>query len=134
MNPAAQTTFAERVGRTLGRLWWRLMRLDRRADGWLVAQGLAPGVAKAVMVASKLAALCLLLYAAFWLAVLLMFAVAAAWVARQENIDGDSDFLGREAEEKDHREGLFYHPASHNDDPDPRFEDDARQEPTSWPR
>ena len=36
----------------------------------------------------------------------------------------EPDLLNRQAEERDHREGLFYHPASYNDDPDPRFEDD----------
>ncbi|MCW5238269.1 DUF3742 family protein [Verminephrobacter eiseniae] len=62
MKTAAQTTFPERVGRTLGRLWRGLMRLDRKANGWLVAQGMAPGVARAVLLVTTLVALGLLLY------------------------------------------------------------------------
>lgn len=89
MKTAAQTTSAERVGRTLGRLWRRLMHLDRKVDGWLVAQGLAPRVAKAVLIVIKLAALCLVLYAAFWLALIAVFAVIAAWIAR--NTDEDDE-------------------------------------------
>lgn len=87
MKTAAQTTLAERVGRTLGRLWRGLMHLDRKANGWLVAQGLAPGVAKASLLLVKLAALGLLLYAAFWLALLLTLAIVAAWMARNAEWD-----------------------------------------------
>ena len=60
----------------------------------------------------------------YWLALLIGGILAAAWIAGQDNTEGDPDFLGRKAEERDHREGLFYHPTMHNDDPDPRFEDD----------
>lgn len=88
MKTAAQTTFAERLGRTLGRAW-RTARLDRRAQGWLLAQGWAPGIAKAALLAVKLAAIGVLLYTAFWLALLLAFALVGAWVVR--NDDGSYD-------------------------------------------
>ncbi len=124
MKPSAQTTFAERVGRTLGRMWWGFVRLERKAHGWLVAQGWAPGVAKAALLVSKLVVLGVFFYATFWLALLLICIVVLAWMARQHDPEEDSDFLGRKAEEIDHREGPFYHPASYDDDPDPRFKDD----------
>jgi len=124
MKPAVHTTFAEHVGRTLGRMWRGCVRLDRQAQGWLLAQGLAPGAATAVSLVVKLAALAMLLYCAFWLALVILGLAAVAWMARQAYNEGDSDFLGRQAEEVDHREGLFYHPASYDDDPDPRFKDD----------
>jgi hypothetical protein len=89
MKTAAQTTFAERLGRTLGRAWRGCARLDRRAQGWLLAQGWAPGIAKAALLAVKLAAIGVLLYTAFWLALLLAFAVVGAWVVR--NDDGSYD-------------------------------------------
>ncbi|OOH47527.1 hypothetical protein B0B16_22995 [Pseudomonas aeruginosa] len=89
MKTAAQTTFAERLGRTLGRAWRGCARLDRRAQGWLVAQGWAPGIAKAALLAVKLAAIGVLLYTAFWLALLLAFALVGAWVVR--NDDGSYD-------------------------------------------
>ncbi|HEJ3177231.1 DUF3742 family protein [Pseudomonas aeruginosa] len=89
MKTAAQTTFAERLGRTLGRAWRSCARLDRRAQGWLLARGWAPGIAKAALLAVKLAAISVLLYTAFWLALLLAFALVGAWVVR--NDDGSYD-------------------------------------------
>ena len=89
MKTSAQTTFAENAGRILGRIWRICMRLDRRANGWLMAQGFAPGVAKAVLLVVKLIVLGLLLYTAFWLALLLTLALAAARAGR--NVDWASD-------------------------------------------
>ena len=89
-----------------------------------MAQGWAPGAARAVLTILKLAVLGMLVYAAFWLALLIVCVLVAAWIARREDTESDPDFLGRKAEERDHREGPFYHPASYDDDPDPRFEDD----------
>ena len=89
MKTAAQTTFAERLGRTMGRTWRSCARLDRRAQGWLLARGWAPGIAKAALLAVKLAAIGVLLYTAFWLALLLAFALVGAWVVR--NDDGSYD-------------------------------------------
>ena len=89
MKTAAQTTFAERLGRMLGRAWRSCARLDWRAQGWLLARGWAPGIAKAALLAVKLAAIGVLLYTAFWLALLLAFALVGAWVVR--NDDGSYD-------------------------------------------
>lgn len=126
MKTAAHTTFAERSGRTVGRMWKGAARLDRKARGLLVASGLSGGVSAMLMWAVKLAALGVLLYFAFWLALLLLIVVVASWTAQHGAAyqEEEDDLLGRQAEERDHREGLFYHPASYNDDPDPRFEDD----------
>lgn len=89
MKTAAQTTFAERLGRALGRAWRGCARLDRRTQGWLLARGWAPDIAKAALLAVKLAAIGVLLYTAFWLALLLAFALVGAWVVR--NDDGSYD-------------------------------------------
>lgn len=89
MKTAAQTTFAERLGRALGRAWRGCARLDRQAQGWLRAQGLAPGAARAASLGVKLAVIGILLYTAFWLALLLAFALAGAWLLR--NDDGSYD-------------------------------------------
>jgi len=91
MKLAAQTTFAERAGRTLGRMWRGFVRLERKAHGWLVAQGWAPGVARAASLAIKLVAFGLLFYAAFWLALLLLFMVAAAWTAHAADWDDEQE-------------------------------------------
>lgn len=122
MKSAAQTTFAERVGRALGRVWRSCARLDREANGWLLAQGLAPGVAKAALLVAKLVAFGLLLYAAFWLALLVAFAGAAAWAARGSAYDEYEEW--EIVDQADHKRSVFYDPINYNDDPDPRFDDE----------
>lgn len=125
MNTAnRQMGFAQRLGRGAGRVVRRLRRGEQHLENGLVSRGLSAGAAKALLWVIKLAVLGVLLYAAFWLALLVVCAVAAAWAVEHADEEGDSDFLGRKAEERDHREGIFYHPASYNDDPDPRFKDD----------
>lgn len=87
MKPAAKTTFAERAGRVFGRTWRAGARLDRKARGWLVARGLGASLATGLLWAVKLAVLAVLLYAAFWLALLLVFAVVVAWAAKHDDLD-----------------------------------------------
>lgn len=117
MKTAAQTTFSERMGRALGRLWRGWVRLDRKAHGWLVSQGLRHGAAKAVLLVVKLVALGLLLYAAFWLVLLAAFAVALAWMARES--EQEEWAIG---EQTDHKNNPGYDPILYNDVPDPRFD------------
>lgn len=82
MKPSAQTTFAERAGRALGRMWRGFVRLDRKASGWLAAQGWAPSVTRVTSLVIKLVALGLLFYATFWLALLIALLILAAWNLR----------------------------------------------------
>ncbi|ELC7284693.1 DUF3742 family protein [Pseudomonas aeruginosa] len=123
MKHTARMTTAARLGRWLGGVWGVCLRAERRVHQWLVAQGLPAGGATVLVRVVKLAILAVLLYVAVWAALLLVALVVAARMVEQAP-QGDDDFLGRKAEELDHRESLFYHPASYNDDPDPRFEDD----------
>ncbi|NLC35490.1 MAG: DUF3742 family protein [Alcaligenaceae bacterium] len=77
---------AERFGHGLARLWRWLVR----ADGWmrakLVRQGFPQGAATATLWLARLAALGVLMYAAMWLAALVVFAVAAAWMGRNDDL------------------------------------------------
>ncbi|WP_369326280.1 DUF3742 family protein [Alcaligenes nematophilus] len=82
MSTNKRISFAERLGRWAGRFWRGYVRQERRAAGWLAARGLPVGGAKALLWSVKLILLGVLLYAAFWLAVLLLFAVAVAWAAQ----------------------------------------------------
>ena len=119
MKPAAQTTFAERVGRTLGRLWRACVRLDQQATHWLVAKGWGPGVAKGLMLLLKLAVFAALLYGAFWLAILISIMAFVAWTARNSAPDEPQEWaIGDQA---DHKQSIFYDPINYDDDPDPRF-------------
>lgn len=67
MKQSAQTSFTERIGRTLSRMWRGCARLDRKACVWLVAQGLPVAIAKALLWIVKLAVFGVLLYLAFWM-------------------------------------------------------------------
>ncbi|NYT62829.1 DUF3742 family protein [Alcaligenaceae bacterium] len=115
--------FAHQLGRAAGRSVRWLQRREHQVTGWLTAEGLPARVAAALLWIVKLAVLVGLFYTAFWLALLLGFAVAAAWVAGHSTEQHEDDFLGRKLEERDHRESLAYHPFNYDDDPDPRFND-----------
>jgi hypothetical protein len=85
MNPPksiARPSFAERIGRTLGRAWRGFLRREKDAREWLTAQGLPPIVAQALPLILRFAALGVALYLAFWGAMLLVLAIVAAESAR----------------------------------------------------
>ena len=71
--------WSHRLGRGAGRAWRGYLRHERSVVGWLVARGVPAGAATAV----------LWLYTASWLALLLVFAVVAAWLAW--NVDSDDE-------------------------------------------
>lgn len=76
-----------RLGRGAGRAWRGYLRREQRVAGWLVTRGVPAGAATAVLWIVKLALLGVLLYSAFWLALLLAFAVAAAWLVQHDDTD-----------------------------------------------
>lgn len=121
MEPPPQINFAERSGRTLGRLWRGWARLDRRVAHWLVSKGCSLAVAKRMTLLIKLAILGVLLYAAFWLAVLISIMALVAWTARSSGPDESQEWaLGNPT---DHKQSVFYDPINYDDDPDPRFDE-----------
>jgi len=123
MNTTTRITTAERFGRWLGRGWRSYVRGGQRVSAWLVAKGVPVSVATALVWVAKLAVLGVLLYVAFWVALLIIFMMAAGWAAEHSESQEEDDFMNQKAEERDHRESLFYHPMNYNDDPDPRFQD-----------
>ena len=68
-----------------GRAWRGYLRREQRVAGWLVTRGCLAGAATAVLWIVKLALLGVLLYSAFWLALLLAFAVTAAWFVQHDD-------------------------------------------------
>ncbi|MDR0578059.1 MAG: DUF3742 family protein [Candidatus Accumulibacter sp.] len=80
-----QAAVAQRAGRALGRTWAKLARLENSARDWLVSQGLPQGIAGALLLIAKLAVLGIVLYRAFWAALVLAFAIVSTWLA------GDTD-------------------------------------------
>jgi len=79
--------WSHRLGRGAGRAWRGYLRREQRVAGWLVTRGVPAGAATAVLWIVKLAVLGVLLYSAFWLALLLAFAVIAAWLVQHDAPD-----------------------------------------------
>ncbi|HBO8100899.1 DUF3742 family protein [Pseudomonas aeruginosa] len=79
--------WSHRLGRGAGRAWRGYLRREQRVAGWLVARGVPTGATTAVLWIIKLAVLGALLYSAFWLALLLAFAVIAAWLVQHDGPD-----------------------------------------------
>jgi hypothetical protein len=73
---------AEHAGAAIGRTWWRWLRQERRLIDWLVSKGLPARTAKMLLWIVKLVAFGALLYAVFWLALLIALAIVATWSAR----------------------------------------------------
>ncbi|WP_432214114.1 DUF3742 family protein, partial [Pseudomonas aeruginosa] len=80
---------AERLGRSIGRGWRAYARGERRASNWLVSKGVPVAGATVLLWVVKLAVLGLLLYVAFWFALVLLGVVAAGWAAAANTSDDD---------------------------------------------
>jgi len=87
MNTARRISTAERFGRWLGRGWRGYVRGERRVSAWLVGKDVPVGVAATLVWVVKLAVLGVLLHVTFWIALLLIFAIAGAWAARNTDWD-----------------------------------------------
>lgn len=122
MRASPKMTMPKRAGRSLGRAYRAAMRREAYVVRWLVGKGLPIPGAKAILWIIKLAVLGVLLYVAFWLALLLLLVAAAAWLARgADQVEPEEWAIGDQA---DHKKSVFYDPINYNDDPDPRFDDD----------
>ncbi|WP_240472559.1 DUF3742 family protein [Pectobacterium brasiliense] len=89
MNSTSHNSIAERFGRWLGRGWGGYVRCEQQISCWFVDQGMPVRVAFALLWIAKLTLLGLLLYTAFWLALLLIFVVAAALMANSAGISDE---------------------------------------------
>ncbi|PMR75287.1 hypothetical protein C1H69_10195 [Billgrantia endophytica] len=113
-------TWTHRLGRRAGHGWRWLVLRDRQAERWLVAHGVPTGGAKALLWLVKLVLLGGLLYAAFWLALLLLFVVVVAWSVRDAGVEAEEWAIGEQAE---YKQNPGYDPINYDDTPDPRFAD-----------
>lgn len=123
MNVHTNGSSAARAGAWLGRVWLGYVRQEARIARWMIVQGMPHLLAASILWAFKLAVFAILLYAAFWVGLLLAIAVVAAWVARHV----DSDHEPTEwavGEQADHKQSVFYDPINYNDTADPRFDDE----------
>lgn len=104
MKPAAQTSFAERTGLMLGRMWRGCVRQERKVNGWLVERGVPAGGATALLWGVKLMVLGVLLYVAFWFVLLMALVLLVAsgfaqsergeelWAQKDELRHGDAGY------------------------------------------
>ena len=115
----ATVSRAEHIGKRLGRAWRSFVRQEVRATRWMIGHGMPRLIAASILWIVKLLVLAILLYVAFWLALLLVIVLIAA-AATQRTNENERKWLERDPD--DHREDLFYDPRSYNDDPD-RFYD-----------
>lgn len=76
---------AERFGHWLGGMLRAYARRERQATAWLVTRGMPAGGAAALLWVFKLGVLAILFYVAFWFALLMVFAVVAAWAAKRSD-------------------------------------------------
>jgi len=106
MNTTTRIRTAERFGRWLGRGWCGYVRGERRVSAWLVAEGVPVSVATALVWAVKLAVLGMLLYVAFWVALLALFMVGAGWAANNSDQD-DEDYPWAQEDELRHGDAGF---------------------------
>lgn len=83
--------WTHRLGWGAGRAWRGYQHRERRAVDWLIAQGMPKSAATTLLWLIKLVVLGVLLYVAFWFALVLAFAVACAWVIRNGTIQEEPE-------------------------------------------
>lgn len=82
MKRQARTSIPERLGRWAGRAWRGYVRREARLCAWLQGKGLPVLLAKTLLWVVKLTLLGVLLYVVFWVTLILLLAIIAAWNVR----------------------------------------------------
>lgn len=89
MNATLRMPTAGRVGRWVGRAWRGFTRRETRTIHWLAAQGIPGRVGRILVLGLKITIFVVLLYFVFWLALLLVFVVAGAWLMLNSDFDNE---------------------------------------------
>ncbi|HBX55735.1 DUF3742 family protein [Pseudomonas sp. UBA2684] len=122
MDTKARISNAERFGRRIGGMWRGFVRREHQVAGWLVACGLSAGAATVLLWGMKLALLGVLLYAMFWLALLLVITIIAAWAAQRGAQDEEFEWPFTDLDEL--RKTPGYDPVLYNDVAHPDYRDE----------
>ncbi|HBO3409706.1 MULTISPECIES: DUF3742 family protein [Pseudomonadaceae] len=122
MDTKARISNAERFGRRIGGMWRGFVRREHQVAGWLVARGLSAGAATVLLWGMKLALLGVLLYAMFWLALLLVIIIIAAWAAQRGAQDEEFEWPFTDLDEL--RKTPGYDPVLYNDVAHPDYRDE----------
>lgn len=126
MTISTRMTGAERAGRRLGQLWRRFAQRNRRVVEWFIGKGVPAPLAKTGLWSVEFLTLGAGLYVVAWPALMVLVAGVAVWSVRNGDLE-EAERFWQVKEDPDHRNSIFYHPASFNDDPDPRFEKDRER-------
>lgn len=89
MQATPTIKFTEHVGRWLRRAWAGVAYCETRVTHWLGAYGISFPVSKLLLLSVKAILVTVLLYVGFWVVLLLGFAWAAAWLARNVHLDDE---------------------------------------------
>lgn len=89
MKTAPTSKTAERAGRWVSRVWRGIARSEARAIHWLAAQGIPGRLGPLLLLGLKIAIFVVLLYVVFWLALLLVFVIAGAWLMLNSDLDNE---------------------------------------------
>ncbi|CAK7053661.1 MAG: hypothetical protein BACD_02593 [Bacteroides rodentium] len=123
MTARTSQTFAQRTGQGLGRAWCWVRDQQYRLVGWATAKGVPNILAKLTMAVINLIVLAALLYAAFWVVLvvgLVVVLLAGALNGSPLRSSEEDDF----SLVQDHKNEPGYDPYFYpEDEPDPRFED-----------
>ncbi len=119
MDTKARVSNAERFGRWAGGMRRGFVLRERQFADWLMARGLSAGMATALLWVVKLLVLGVLLYIAFWFALLVVFVLLVVRGLAQNTQDED---LSAQKDEMRHGEagyGLYSYSGQRIDPHDP---------------
>ncbi|GAJ29297.1 DUF3742 family protein [Acidomonas methanolica] len=102
MRRSGQTSFAERAGGFLGRLWRTYRCSERRSANWLVARGLPDPAVVVVLWGIRLGVAVVLFHTMSWLALLVTIGVIVMWFGHEGALAED----GQSPEWKDGHDGF----------------------------
>lgn len=123
MNTTTRISTAERLGRSFGRGWRAYARGERRASNWLTSKGVPAAGSTALVWVVKLVALGVLLYVAFWFALVLIgVAVAVAGRVAAANTSEEDEWPFTDLTEL--RKTPGYDPNLYNDTSHELYTDD----------
>lgn len=109
-----------RLGRAARRALRGYSRSEKQMAGWLASNGLPEALAFGAVWAIRFSIAGVLLYAAFWVAVVVVVGLGAAWYAQQDTSSDDGD-LGVHTAWDEIRNNPGYDPLPYEDIEHPNY-------------
>ena len=112
---------AWKLGQWLGSWYRAFLRQEARFVAWLAGHGMPVKVARILLWAFRIVAVLVLLYLAFWLALVFLGVAVLAHAGGGTGADHDQDWVIPDPDE--HMKNPGYDPNLYNDPPDPSYYD-----------